>query len=201
MNNKINFRKLVGITIILGVSILIWSFSMADENGKKNEIATFGGGCFWGVEAAFQQLDGVVSTTVGFMGGHVADPSYKEVCYTETGHAEVCQVEYDPSKVSYKKLLETFFSSHDPTQLNRQGPDVGDQYRSVIFYHNEDQKEQALDAIKQIEEAKLFKRKLVTEIVEASDFYKAEDYHQQYFEKQGITGHCGYGVVKVTLKD
>jgi peptide-methionine (S)-S-oxide reductase len=178
---------------------MIGSFSMADNKATKYEIATFGGGCFWGVEAAFRLLDGVEETSVGFMGGNVDNPSYKQVSYTETGHAEVCQVKYDPSKITYTELLETFFSSHDPTQLNRQGPDVGDQYRSVIFYHDEAQKMASLDAIKQIEEAKLFKRKLVTEIIEATELFKAEDYHQQYYEKQGVTGHCGYGIVKVTL--
>lgn len=201
MNIKFNINKFIWIITILTVSILIGSFSMAENKEIKLETATFGGGCFWGIEAAFRQLDGVVETTVGFMGGIVENPTYKEVCFTETGHAEVCQVKYDPLKVTYTKLLETFFSSHDPTQLNRQGPDIGTQYRSVIFYHNDKQKTKARDAIDQIEKAKLFKSKLVTEVVEATKLFKAEDYHQQYYEKQGITGHCGYGVVKVELKN
>jgi len=200
MKYKFDINKIVWIIIILIVSFSIGNFSMAENKENRFEIATFGGGCFWGVEAAFRQLDGVIETSVGFMGGNVENPTYKEVSFTETGHAEVCQVKFDPSKVTYIELLETFFSSHDPTQFNRQGPDIGSQYRSVIFYHDELQKAKALDAIDQIEKAKLFKKELVTEIVEATAMYKAEDYHQQYYEKQGVTGHCGYGIVKVELK-
>lgn len=166
------------------------------QTGDKMDnlnIATFGGGCFWGVEAAFQKTKGVRKTSVGFMGGKVENPSYQDVCYTETGHAEVCQVEFDPNEVSYLELLKVFFDSHNPTQMNYQGPDIGTQYRTVIFFHNEEQKMLAEDVIKRLDSAKVFKVPIVTTVEPAAQFYMAEDYHQQYFEKKGVTGHCGYG--------
>jgi peptide-methionine (S)-S-oxide reductase len=148
--------------------------------------ATFAAGCFWGVEDAFRQVKGVRSTTVGYSGGSKKDPTYKEVCTGTTGHAESVQVEYDPNQVSYGELLAVFFKSHDPTTLNRQGPDVGTQYRSAIFYHDAEQEAAAREAKAALEKAGVFKRPIVTQILPASDFYRAEDYHQQYFEKQGI---------------
>jgi peptide-methionine (S)-S-oxide reductase len=148
--------------------------------------ATFAAGCFWGVEDAFRQVKGVTSTTVGYSGGTKKDPTYKEVCTGTTGHAESVEVEYDPSQVSYRELLAVFFQSHDPTTLNRQGPDVGTQYRSAIFYNDAEQEAAAQEAKAALEKAGVFKRPIVTEILPASDFYRAEDYHQQYFEKQGI---------------
>jgi peptide-methionine (S)-S-oxide reductase len=148
--------------------------------------ATFAAGCFWGVEDAFRQVKGVTSTTVGYSGGTKKDPTYKEVCTGTTGHAESVQVEYDPNQVSYRELLAVFFQSHDPTMLNRQGPDVGTQYRSAIFYHDAEQEAAAREAKAALEKALVFKRPIVTQILPASDFYRAEDYHQQYFEKQGI---------------
>lgn len=149
------------------------------------EKATFGAGCFWGVEETFRQIPGVAETAVGYSGGSTENPIYKEVCTDRTGHAEVVQVEYDPSRVSYEDLLEVFWSSHDPTTLNRQGPDWGSQYRSVIFYHTPEQ-QVAAEASKQKQEASgRFRRPIVTQIVPAAPFYRAEEYHQQYLAKRG----------------
>jgi peptide-methionine (S)-S-oxide reductase len=149
-------------------------------------IATFAAGCFWGVEDAFRQVKGVSSTTVGYTGGTTKNPSYQEVCTGRTGHAEAVEVEFDPVKVSYLQLLAVFWKSHDPTTMNRQGPDVGTQYRSAIFYHDAEQWEEARASKAVLEKDQVFKRPIVTEITPASEFYRAEDYHQQYFEKQGI---------------
>jgi len=149
--------------------------------------ATFGAGCFWGVEAAFQKVKGVVSTTVGYSGGSLDHPSYEDVCTNRTGHAEVVQVEYDPSQVSYEELLEVFWNNHDPTTLNRQGPDIGTQYRSVIFYHSPEQKTAALAAKQKLASSHKYKMPIVTQILPASTFWKAEDYHQQYLEKHGLS--------------
>jgi len=151
--------------------------------------ATFGAGCFWGVEATFRSVEGVTDTAVGYMGGHTDHPTYKDVCSGETGHAEVVQVEYDPEVVSYKQLLAVFWEAHDPTQLNRQGADVGSQYRSVIFYHDEAQREVAERAKTELNGSDRFQREIVTAIEPAGSFWKAEDYHQQYLEKRGLA-HC-----------
>ncbi len=151
------------------------------------EKATFGGGCFWGVEAAFRQVKGVVATTVGYSGGTLQNPTYKDVCTNRTGHAEVVEVEYDPAQVSYEKLLDVFWSVHDPTTLNRQGPDVGTQYRSVIFYHTPEQRAAAVAAKKKEQASGRHARPLVTKILPAGPFYRAEDYHQQYLEKRGLS--------------
>ncbi len=148
--------------------------------------ATFAAGCFWGVEDAFRQVKGVTSTIVGYTGGTKANPSYKEVCTGDTGHAEAVELEFDPSQVSYRELLAAFFQAHDPTQLNRQGPDFGTQYRSAIFFHSADQESEARAAKAALEKAGIFKRPIVTQIVPAAEFYRAEEYHQKYFEKQGI---------------
>ena len=149
--------------------------------------ATFGAGCFWHVEALFRQVKGVKSTTVGYLGGSLKDPTYEDVCSGQTGHAEVVQVEYDPNVVSYGDLLTVFWNNHDPTTLNRQGPDVGDQYRSAIFFYDTEQEATAKTSKEKLQNSDKFKgRKIVTEIVPASSFYKAEDYHQQYFEKCGL---------------
>jgi peptide-methionine (S)-S-oxide reductase len=150
---------------------------------NKLEKATFGAGCFWHVEDAFMKVPGVVSTQVGFMGGHTQNPTYEDVCSHTTGHAEVTEVTYDPSKVSYDQLLDVFWNSHDPTTLNRQGPDVGDQYRSVIFYHNKEQEAAAKASKERMEKSGRFSRPIVTEIVPAQQFWRAEEYHQKYFEK------------------
>jgi peptide-methionine (S)-S-oxide reductase len=152
------------------------------------KLATFGAGCFWGVEDAFRRVPGVVGTAVGYSGGTKVNPTYQEVCTDETGHAEVVQVEYDPGKVAYDTLLDVFWKIHDPTTRNRQGPDFGSQYRSVIFHHDDDQKAAAI-ASKQVAQASgRFRRDIVTEIVPAAPFYRAEEYHQQYHDKHG--GGC-----------
>lgn len=147
--------------------------------------ATFGAGCFWGVEAAFRRLEGVISTSVGYMGGHFPNPCYLDVCARITGHAEVVQIDYDPTLITYEKLLETFWEIHDPTSLNRQGADRGEQYRSVIFYHTPEQEKLARQAKLKLQMSGKYNQDIVTEIKAASDYYLAEDYHQQYFEKKG----------------
>lgn len=150
------------------------------------EKATFGAGCFWGVEMAFRQVKGVIKTTVGYMGGHTKNPTYKEVCYNDTNHAEVVQVEYDPAQVSYDDLLNVFWQNHDPTQVNRQGPDTGTQYRTVIFYHTPEQQQQAQASKDALERSGRFRKPIATEITAAPEFYRAEEYHQQYLEKRGL---------------
>ncbi|MEK6904260.1 MAG: peptide-methionine (S)-S-oxide reductase MsrA [Nanoarchaeota archaeon] len=155
----------------------------------KKEKTTFGAGCFWGVEEAFRTLKGVISTSVGYMGGRMKNPTYKDVCTDKTGHAEVVQIEYNPSKISYDKLLDIFWSIHNPTTLNRQGLDFGTQYKSVIFYHNEKQKKKALQSKERLENSGKYKKPIVTEITKASEFYRAEDYHQKYLMKRNF-GTC-----------
>lgn len=148
-------------------------------------LATFGAGCFWGVEVAFRNVRGVKDALVGYLGGTLANPTYRDVCTGRTGHAEVVQVEYEPSEVSYDRLLDVFWENHDPTTLNRQGPDVGTQYRSAIFYHSPEQKAAAEASRASLEASGKLRRPVVTEITEASAFYPAEDYHQRYLEKRG----------------
>jgi peptide-methionine (S)-S-oxide reductase len=148
--------------------------------------ATFAAGCFWGVEATFREIPGVTATRVGYTGGELKNPTYKDVCTDRTGHAEAVEVDYDPAKVSYDKLLNVFWENHDPTQLNRQGPDFGTQYRSGIFYHSPEQEQEARDSKAKLEASRKFSRPIVTQIVPATTFYEAEDYHQQYLEKQGL---------------
>jgi len=150
------------------------------------EKATFGAGCFWGVEEAFRRIPGVVSTQVGYMGGTHENPTYQDVCTDKTGHAEVVEVTYDPAKVSYENLLDAFWKIHDPTQLNRQGPDYGTQYRSVIFFHKPAQEAAARASKEKLAGAMTSKRPMVTEIVPAPEFWRAEDYHQQYLAKRGL---------------
>jgi peptide-methionine (S)-S-oxide reductase len=147
--------------------------------------ATFGAGCFWGVQAAFKKVDGVLGTTVGYMGGDYEDPAYEDVCSGKTGHAEVVKVEYDPDRVSYEDLLDVFWDIHDPTQHNRQGPDIGRQYRSVIFYYDEEQKEKAEKSKRQLEKSGEYDDKIATQIEPAKEFWRAEEYHQNYLEKKG----------------
>lgn len=155
-------------------------------------IATFGAGCFWGVEAAYRQIPGVLSTAVGYLGGTLKNPTYHDVCSGRTGHAEVVQVTYDPARVTYDDLLTVFWENHDPTTLNRQGPDVGTQYRSAIFYHDDAQKEAAIESKDEREKSGKYRRPIVTEITPATEFYMAEDYHQQYLEKRGLSScHIG----------
>ena len=164
---------------------------------SSTSLATFGGGCFWCVEAVFERLDGVKKVVSGYAGGHVDHPSYKEVCTGETGHAEVTQIEFDPAVISYARLLEIFFEAHDPTTLNRQGADEGTQYRSVIFYHNEEQRK-AAEAAK-IAARKIWEDPIVTEISPLPRFWPAEDYHQDYFRNNPNQGYCSF-VIKPKLK-
>jgi len=153
------------------------------------EKATFGAGCFWGVERAFSAIDGVVATAVGYSGGSTPKPTYEAVCTGRTGHAEVVEIEFDPSRVSYRQLVETFFKIHDPTTLNRQGPDIGTQYRSAIFFHSKEQEKGARAVRDRHQAAGTFRQDIVTEITPASEFYRAEEYHQKYLEKRGL-GSC-----------
>jgi peptide-methionine (S)-S-oxide reductase len=155
----------------------------------RTEKATFGAGCFWQVEAAFRELDGVIDTAVGYEGGHVDNPTYQQVCSGTTGHVEVCEVTFDPSKVDFETLVENYFEIHDPTQLNRQGWDVGYQYRSVVFAHSDEQAEVARKVIERTQER--FRARIVTEIEPAQPFWRAEDYHQCYLEKRGSRGLIG----------
>jgi peptide-methionine (S)-S-oxide reductase len=170
-----------------GLFVPPWRPVLAGENMAesmtKTELATFAGGCFWGTEYAYQRVPGVLSTAVGFMGGKVDNPSYKRVCNGDTMHAEVVQMEFDPAKVSYRKLVEYFFKIHDPTTVNRQGPDVGTQYRSAIFIHNSIQEQIVKEVIAQLTKDKVFRRLIVTQVIPAETFWKAEEYHQQYFDK------------------
>ena len=152
--------------------------------------ATFGAGCFWGVEMSFRRLDGVTDTAVGYAGGHTENPTYQDICSHGTGHAEVVEVEYDPARISYAELLDAFFELHDPTQLNRQGPDIGDQYRSVIFFHTPEQQQAAEKIKKGLDDAGRFSRPIATAIDPAPTFWRAEEYHQRYIEKRGGGGGC-----------
>ncbi len=157
-------------------------------NDAENKKAVFAAGCFWGVESTFQQMEGVKSTTVGYIGGKVKNPSYELVCTGLTGHAEAVEVEYNPNIVSFEKLLDTFFELHDPTTLNRQGPDIGTQYRSAAYFSNDDEKKIIETKINTLNESGKFNSRIVTEIEEITDFYDAEDYHQDYYKKRGIDG-------------
>ena len=162
--------------------------SASDESATR--LATFGAGCFWCVEAVYQQLDGVVSVASGYSGGKVDNPTYQQVCDGTTGHAEVCQIEFDPQQISYDQLLEVFWQTHDPTTLNQQGNDVGTQYRSVIFYHTDQQREQAQKRKEDLNEAGAWDTPIVTDIVPSTVFYKAEDYHQNYYRTNPNQGYC-----------
>jgi len=162
------------------------------EQPKQTDTATFAAGCFWCVEAVFQELNGVISVTSGYSGGSVKNPSYREVCNGTTGHAEACNIIYDPAKISFDELLEVFWKTHDPTTMNRQGNDEGKQYRSAIFYHNETQKELAEKYKKELDASEAFSASIVTEISPYINFYKAEDYHQSYFNENGEESYCRY---------
>jgi len=164
------------------------------------ETATLGGGCFWCLEAVYDQLRGVTDVVSGYSGGHVENPTYEEVCRKKTGHAEVVQVTFDPSVVSYRELLEVFFTIHDPTTKDRQGNDVGPQYRSVIFYHSPEQKATALQVIREFEQAKVWDDPIVTEVVPFEKFYPAEDYHQEYFKRNPYQPYCTFVVAPKVAK-
>src|ERR1700754_155206 len=167
-------------------------FVTSHPKAKSVDTATFATGCFWCTEAKFQQLKGVKKVISGFSGGNVANPTYEQVCTGKTGHAEACNIIYDPSQISYDELLEAFFVAHDPTQLNRQGNDVGTQYRSAIFYHNLAQKQKADYYITKLNTAKAYKNKIVTQVAPYTVFYKAEDYHQNYFNQNSQQPYCKY---------
>jgi peptide-methionine (S)-S-oxide reductase len=160
--------------------------------GQATEVATFGNGCFWCTEAVFQSLKGVIKVESGYSGGKISNPPYKEVCSGNTGHAEVIQITYDPTQVTFGKLLEVFFYSHDPTTLNRQGNDVGTQYRSVVFYHSDSQRQQAREVIAKLDKSGSWSDPIVTEVSPFSVFYKAEDYHQDYYNLNGREPYCNY---------
>jgi peptide-methionine (S)-S-oxide reductase len=180
--------------IICSIAVLLTAgFSVFASGPKKGlDTATFATGCFWCTEAKFQQLKGVEKVISGFSGGHVANPSYELVCTGTTGHAEACNIIYDPTKITYDELIAAFFVAHDPTQLNRQGNDVGTQYRSAIFYHNAQQKQKAQYYISKLNAEKAYKDPIVTQVVPYKAFYKAEDYHQNYFNQNGSQPYCKY---------
>ena len=187
------------ITLALLLGIAAEGETMEENKIKAVEVAAFGGGCYWCAEAVFLQVDGVLSVTSGFMGGHVKNPTYEQVCSGRTGHAEVVQVRYDPARVTYEQLLEWFWKSHDPTQLNRQGNDVGAQYRSVIFTHDEAQRQAAEASRAALEKSGSLTRPVVTEISPASEFYSAEGYHQDYYSRNRGAPYCQY-VIQPKLK-
>jgi len=176
--------------LILAVAFITGGFPRMSEASPDTARATLGGGCFWCLEAVFEQVDGVQSVVSGYAGGHVADPGYKEVCSGRTGHAEVVQITYDPQKVSYEQLLTVFFGTHDPTTLNRQGADTGTQYRSIILTANDEQKQAAETLIRRLEQEKVFDDPIVTEVVPLQRFYRAEDYHQDYYRNNPGQGYC-----------
>lgn len=168
------------------------TISNSKDSSSQRDTATFAAGCFWCVEAVFQRLEGVDTVQSGYTGGTVKNPSYKEVCNGTTGHAEACRIIYDPVKISFLQLLQVFFTTHDPTQLNRQGNDEGTQYRSVVFYHNEQQKQQTLKVIQQLNQQKVYDKPIVTEVSPATVFYFAEDYHQNYYNLNGDQMYCRF---------
>ncbi len=197
MNNNSTFKKTL-ITLLVGLVGVTSSFSESTKptgatkpdkpkEDHMSEMATFAAGCFWGVEATFRQLKGVLSTQVGYTGGEIASPTYKQVCADTTGHAEAVEVTYDPSQLSYEDLLKVFWDNHDPTQVNRQGPDFGTQYRTAIFYHTPEQKQLAEQSRRALDESHRFSKPIATHIVPATEFWRAEEYHQQYLEKRGLS--------------
>lgn len=171
-------------------TIFIILFMLMNSSQTKNELAIFGGGCFWCTEATFRAIDGVVQVLPGYSGGELKNPSYSDVCSGETGHAEVISIEFDPNKVTFEQLLTVFFATHDPTTLNRQGADVGTQYRSVIFYTSEEQKNTAHRIIERLNASSQFKKPIITEITALNIFYAAENYHKNYFEKNPNQPYC-----------
>lgn len=181
--------------ILINILLIFLSLAGFTKNNKTMEIATLGGGCFWCIEAIFSELKGVKSVTSGYSGGELINPSYKEVINGRTGHAEVIQIKFDPTVVSFTDLLEVFFATHDPTTLNRQGADVGTQYRSAIFYHNNDQKKIAREIIDQLNKDNVFNKPVVTEITKWKNFFKAEDYHQDYYTNNPSQSYCQFVIV------
>jgi peptide-methionine (S)-S-oxide reductase len=182
------------------IGLIAMLTSIPTDSQPKTELATFGTGCFWCTEAIFQRVKGVIRVESGYSGGHVDNPSYKQITTGTTGHAEVLRIEFDPSIITFETLLEVFWHTHDPTTLNRQGADVGPQYRSVIFFHNEAQKIKALASRHNTEEAKLWKDPIVTEISPLINYYSAEDYHQNYFNNNPNAGYCSYVIAPKVKK-
>jgi len=181
------------VNIIISIFIMVFlSHDIYSQNNNKMELATFGSGCFWCTEAIFEKVKGVESVVSGYSGGKVKKPTYREVCTGNTGHAEVVQITYNPEIITFKDLLEIFWKMHDPTTLNRQGADVGTQYRSVIFYHTDKQKEIAENYKKKLDEANIYKNPVVTEIAPFESFYKAEDNHQEYYENNKFQPYCSF---------
>ncbi len=189
---------MMAIAALLAVPILSGANTM-NTNTQSLARATFGGGCFWCTEAIYKGIDGVKTVVSGYAGGHTKNPTYKEVCTGETGHAEVTQITYDPAKVSYEKLLDIFWAAHDPTSLNKQGDDVGTQYRSVIFYSDDSQREAAVKSKAALAVSGAFKKPIVTEIKPLTDFYPAEDYHQDYYARNPNQPYC-YFVIRPKLE-
>jgi peptide-methionine (S)-S-oxide reductase len=186
-------KRVVAASIVAGVIIMMAggaAESRADEAAPQLAKATFAGGCFWCTEAVYAEIKGVKEVTSGYLGGKVPNPTYKDVCTGLTGHAEAIEIEYDPQVVSFQKLLEVFFATHDPTTLNRQGADTGTQYRSGVFYHDDEQKRTAEAVIKALDDAGVFPAKIVTEVTKATTFYPAEDYHQDYFANNPFQPYC-----------
>lgn len=181
-------------SIVISILLLSGIYNSSLQKNKNMEIATFGSGCFWCSEAIFKQLNGVESVVSGYSGGKTKNPSYNDVCSGETGHAEVIQITFNPGIIAYKDLLEVFWQTHDPTSLNRQGADVGTQYRSVIFFHNQQQKELAEDYKKKLEEVKIFNKPIVTEISPVINFYPAEKYHQDYYNNNKFQPYCSFTI-------
>ena len=175
---------------IFTIFLLLVHMNVHAETKSGSELATFGGGCFWCVEAIFERVKGVESVQSGYSGGDVKNPTYKQVCTGQTGHAEVVQIRYDPSVVSFSELLEVFFETHDPTTLNRQGADLGTQYRSIVLYHNEEQRQLAEKAIRKLEEEGIYNDPIVTAVEPYKEFYSAEQYHQEYYENNRNQGYC-----------
>jgi peptide-methionine (S)-S-oxide reductase len=185
--------------VIIFTAVFLVSIMSSKAQSGENEVAMLGAGCFWCVEAVFEELNGVIAVESGYMGGHVENPTYRAVCTGTTGHAEIAKVTFDPSVVSFKEVLEVFWQTHDPTTLNRQGADVGTQYRSAVFYMSEEQKETAEFYKKKLNESGAFNGPIVTEITEASTYYAAEDYHQNYYALNANQGYCQF-VIKPKLE-
>ena len=209
-------KKIISYSLLFALPVLSLAFTSACNNpipsitaaavqGKmdfkgKTDTATFAAGCFWCVDAQFSQLKGVDTVLSGFSGGHVKNPTYEEVCTGTTGHAEACNIIYDPSVITYDELLEAFFTAHDPTQLNRQGNDVGTQYRSAIFYHNAAQEKKAEYYIKKLNDVKAYKNNIVTQVVPYTVFYEAKDYHQDFYNKNPEQSYCKYVIQPELMK-
>ena len=195
----ISLILLINVSLATNVSLNDNRGDMESQSNRESELATFGAGCFWCVEAVFQSLQGVNKVVSGYSGGHVKDPTYRQVCNETTGHAEVCQIYFDSDIISFEELLEVFWSTHDPTTLNRQGNDIGTQYRSAIFYHNESQKKLAEEYKSALDESKAFQNPIVTEITPFETFYEAEDYHQEYYDLNPNQPYCTY-VIKPKME-